>query len=135
GVDAAVALEDVRFAWRGKTPFRLSVPRFALARGECVFLHGESGSGKSTLLSLICGIVMPSSGSVVVDGTNLASLSARARDRFRAERIGVIFQMFNLLPYASPLDNILLPLTFAPSRRRHLDNPREEALSLTTALG
>ena len=106
-----------------------------MAPGELVLLLGESGSGKSTLLSLICGIVLADEGSVRVAGTDLAGLRPGARDRFRAERIGVIFQQFNLLPYASVRDNILLPLAFAPERRRRAGDPRAEAQRLTAALG
>lgn len=96
---------------------------------------GASGSGKSTLLSLICGIVTPQAGSVTVMGQDTGRISAAARDRMRAERIGVIFQMFNLLPYASGLDNILLPLRFAPARRARCGDPRAEALALAGDLG
>ncbi len=96
---------------------------------------GESGSGKSTLLSLICGIVVAQSGLVAVDGTDLASLRPGARDRFRAERIGVIFQQFNLLPYATVADNILLPLQFAPDRRKRAGDALATAARLGAALG
>ncbi|SNS93343.1 ABC transporter ATP-binding protein [Tropicimonas sediminicola] len=134
-VDTAIDLRDLRFAWGGRRPFSLAVERFELRRGEAVFLQGESGGGKTTLLSLICGINRPAAGHVRVDGTDLGALRGGARDRFRAERIGVIFQMFNLLPYASPLDNILLPLHFAPERRARCGAPREAALHLTDTLG
>lgn len=135
GTDPAVRMRDVGFAWPGSTTFKLSVPDFQVARGERVFLLGASGSGKSTLLSLICGVLVPQTGSITVAGTNLAQLSGSARDRFRADRIGVIFQMFNLLPYATPLDNVLLPLRFAPERRARIGQGRAEALKLTGALG
>ena len=130
----ALALRDMRFGWPGGD-FTLSVPNLRVARGERVLLLGESGSGKSTLLSLICGINAADSGQVVVDGTDLGPLRPAARDRFRAERIGVIFQMFNLLPHASALDNILLPLRFAPDRRARAGAMRDTALGLTRALG
>lgn len=100
-----------------------------------MLLLGASGSGKSTLLSLICGIVAPRAGHVAVMGQDLARLRPVPRDRLRAERIGVIFQMFNLLPYATGLDNILLPLRFAPARRARCPDPRAEALRLARALG
>jgi len=106
-----------------------------VASGEKLFLLGESGSGKSTLLSLICGIAQPQRGTVHVNGVELSGLSGAKRDRFRANHIGVIFQMFNLLPYASPLENILLTLAFAPERRKALKDPKAEALRLTGALG
>jgi putative ABC transport system ATP-binding protein len=129
----ALALEEVHFRWPGRAAFGLSVPGFALAPGERVLLLGESGSGKSTLLSLICGIVTAGAGRVTVGGVDLASMRAGARDRFRAEQIGVIFQQFNLLPYASVSDNILLPLRFAPERRRRA--APGEADALCQALG
>ena len=98
--------------------FALSVDHFALGQGESTLLLGESGSGKSTLLSLICGTITPASGHITIAGTDITGLGAAGRDRFRAETIGVIFQQFNLLPFASVLDNILLPLQFAPERRK-----------------
>ncbi|MBE1292953.1 MAG: ATP-binding cassette domain-containing protein [Rhodobacteraceae bacterium] len=132
---AAVEIKDVAFSWRGRTAFSLAVPEFSVAAGDRVFLLGESGSGKSTFLSLICGINLPDRGDVAIAGTSLSDLKPAARDRFRAENIGVIFQMFNLLPYASPLENILLPLSFAPNLRRRIKEPTSEALRLTRALG
>ena len=131
--DPALTITDVRFRWPGRTSFGLSVPGFQMAQGESVLLLGESGSGKSTLLSLICGIVTADTGRVEVGGTDLATLRAGARDRFRAERIGVIFQQFNLLPYASVSDNILLPLRFAPERRKRA--APDEVTMLCAALG
>jgi putative ABC transport system ATP-binding protein len=98
-------------------------------------LLGESGSGKSTLLSLICGTITADEGVVMVADTDIASLSAGRRDRFRAEHIGLIFQQFNLLPYASVLDNILLPLRFAPLRSARVLSPRDTARALCLDLG
>ena len=80
-------------------------------------LLGPSGSGKSTFLSLLAGIVAPDRGRIDVLGTDMAELSGAARDRFRVEHFGIIFQMFNLLPYASLVDNVLLPLRFSRTRR------------------
>lgn len=131
----ALALDDVRFCWPGRTGFCLRVAEFRLKLGESVLLLGQSGSGKSTLLSLICGIVTAGSGRVSVQGTDLATLRPGERDRFRAERIGVIFQQFNLLPYARVVDNILLPLRFAPERRSRAGHQNAEAARLCHALG
>lgn len=133
--DPILALKDVRFRWPGRASFSLSVPDFSVKTGETVLLLGESGSGKSTLLSLICGTVAADVGSVHVAGTDLSGLLSGQRDRFRAEQIGMIFQQFNLLPFGSVLDNILLPLRFAPARRGRVDNPSEEARDLCAALG
>ena len=88
----ALTLQDVRFRWPGRASFGISVPEFRLDRGESVLLLGESGSGKSTLLSLVCRIVTADAGRVDLAGTDLITLRAGARDRFRAERVGVIFQ-------------------------------------------
>ena len=106
-----------------------------MREGEAVLLLGESGSGKSTLLSLICGTIIANSGVVTVSDTDLATLPGGKRDRFRAETIGVIFQQFNLLPFGSVLDNIMLPLRFAPMRRARCADPRQQATGLCRALG
>ncbi|MDP6189665.1 MAG: ABC transporter ATP-binding protein [Gammaproteobacteria bacterium] len=116
-----VALHQVSFIWPGSRQFALNVDNFTLYRGERVLLLGHSGSGKSTLLSLLCGVITPQQGTVTLAGTNLASLSVAKRDRFRAENVGVIFQQFNLLPYGSVADNVLLPLAFAPKRRQRVE--------------
>ena len=113
-----VSMSGVRFRWRGPRAFSLAIDSFALRAKERVLLIGPSGAGKSTFLSLLCGIVTPSEGRLEVLGTDMARLSSSARDRFRAEHFGIIFQMFNLLPYGNVLDNVLLPLSFAPKRRR-----------------
>ena len=112
-----VSMSGVRFRWRGPRAFSLAIDSFALRAKERVLLVGPSGAGKSTFLSLLCGIVTPTAGRLEVLGTDMSKLSSSARDRFRAEHFGIIFQMFNLLPYGSVLDNVLLPLSFAPKRR------------------
>jgi putative ABC transport system ATP-binding protein len=112
-----IAMSGVRFTWPGPRGFSLSIDDFALPARERVLLVGPSGSGKSTFLSLLAGINVPSSGRLEVLGTDIATQSNSARDRFRAEHIGIIFQMFNLLPYGSVTDNVVLPLSFAAARR------------------
>lgn len=135
GAHLALVLDRVRFHWAGRNPFGLAISDFRIRQGERVLLLGQSGSGKSTLLSLICGINAPGSGLIRVDGTDMAALRPAARDRFRAEKIGIVFQQFNLLPYASPMDNILLPLRFAPGRRARAGDAQAAARALTDALG
>ena len=88
----------------------LSNVRLTLHAGEFVVLLGRSGSGKSTLLNLISGIDLPSQGTVRVDGRELVTLSEHERTLLRRERIGFIFQAFNLLPTLTVEENILLPL-------------------------
>lgn len=117
GSPNAVSFTNVEYTWRGSSPFTLAISNFTLARGEKLLLLGPSGSGKSTFLSLLAGIVVPGQGKIDVLGTDMAQLSGAARDRFRVEHFGIIFQMFNLLPYGSLIDNVLLPLHFSRSRR------------------
>jgi len=133
-----VSMSGVRFGWGGPRAFSLAIDAFALPAKERVLLVGPSGAGKSTFLSLLCGIVTPSAGRLEVLGTDTAKLSGSARDRFRAEHFGIIFQMFNLLPYGSILDNVLLPLSFAPQRRARASRSgtvESEALRLLASLG
>src|SRR5688572_18080632 len=100
-------MAGVRFTWPGRDPFWLVVDELEILRGERLLLTGPSGSGKSTLLSLLCGVAVPSAGRVEVLGVDLAGMPGSARDRFRADHFGIIFQTFNLLPYLSALDNVL----------------------------
>ena len=129
---------DVAFSWRGGAAFRLNIASFAVRRRESLLIMGPSGSGKSTLLSLACGIVSPERGAITVAGTAVSDLRGAALDRFRAEHFGIIFQMFNLLPYGSIVDNVLLPLRFARARRRRASRdgePAREAQRLLVRLG
>ena len=131
----AVRVEGLRFAWPGHPPV-LDIAHFSLARGEKLFLRGPSGSGKSTLLGLIAGVLTPQAGTVEVLGHDMAALSAAKRDRVRADHLGVIFQMFNLVPYLSLTGNVTLPLRFSPARRKAAgDRPDEEAARLLGRLG
>lgn len=112
---AAVTIKDLVFSWDGKAPL-LDIKELRFDRGERVFLHGPSGSGKSTLLGLLGGVLLPNSGGLHVLGQELARLGGRARDRFRADHLGIIFQMFNLLPYLSVKDNVALSCRFSRTR-------------------
>ena len=85
----------------------------AIGQGEIAVLVGRSGSGKSTLLNLISGIDLPTSGTVVVDGTDITALGERDRTLFRRGRMGFIFQFFNLIPLLTVEENLLLPLELA----------------------
>ena len=103
----------------------LHIPRFELGLGEQMVLLGPSGCGKTTFLHVIAGICAAESGEIRLDGINLARLSEAGRDRFRAAKLGYVFQTFNLLPAFSALENVLLGMTFARGRKdvgraRHL---------------
>lgn len=107
-----IALRDVRFSYpRGG--FALSIPSLDLEDGERVAVVGPSGTGKTTLLNLIAGITVAKSGSIALDGEDIAGLPDRARRTFRARNIGFVFQDFALLDYLSARENILYPYRIA----------------------
>ncbi len=134
----AVCVENLTFRW-GRGPVALDVPRFVMGGGSRTFLQGPSGSGKSTLLGVIAGVLAADAGRVEVLGADLTRLSGAARDAFRAEHLGVIFQMFNLLPYLSVLDNVTLPCRFSRARAaaalRREASVEREAKRLLARLG
>jgi len=115
---ALVRIEGMRFSWPSGDAPCLDIARFEIGAGERVFLHGPSGSGKSTLLGLLGGVLAPERGSIRFLGEELTRLRPAARDRFRADHVGIIFQQFNLIPYLSALDNVLLPSRFSARRAR-----------------
>ncbi|MFG0381226.1 ABC transporter ATP-binding protein [Pseudomonas sp. zbq_18] len=113
--DALIELSDVGFAWPGQAEL-LDIPAFTLQRGESLFLKGPSGSGKTTLLGLLGGVQKPGRGSLRLLGQELAQMSSGARDRFRVDHTGYIFQQFNLLPFLSVRENVELPCRFSKTR-------------------
>ncbi|MDO8437509.1 MAG: ABC transporter ATP-binding protein [Nitrosomonadaceae bacterium] len=112
-----IDIQNLIFQWPGRQGFRLSIPKFQVERGERVFLQGASGSGKSTLLSLLGGVMVPQQGQLHVLDTDLTALSSSMRDRFRVDHVGLLFQQFNLVPYLSVRENVLLPCRFSQRRR------------------
>ncbi|WP_298861259.1 ABC transporter ATP-binding protein [uncultured Gimesia sp.] len=127
----SLLLENVKKSYRepnGSVLPILDIARFELKENEQVALIGESGSGKSTLLNVISGITAADSGKVTIAGTEIASMAEVVRDRFRAERIGFVFQTFNLLPAFSALENVLLGMSF--SRKKPNRDRAKELLAL-----
>lgn len=116
-MSAVVELDQVTFRWPGQGTDVIAVERLRLSAGEHLFVRGASGSGKTTLLNLLAGIHVPTSGHVRLLDTDIGSLSPSKRDRFRADHIGVVFQQFNLLPYLSALENVVVSCAFSPRKR------------------
>ncbi len=104
----------------------------AIGRGELAVLVGRSGTGKSTLLNLLSGIDLPDAGEVVVDGVSLGRLTEHQRTLFRRDRIGFVFQFFNLIPTLTVEENLLLPLEL---KRRVSAADRARSLSLLAEVG
>ena len=113
----------------GKSVRALQNVSLEIPQGQRVAVMGPSGSGKSTLLNLICGLDQPTSGSVRVEGVELATLDDDARTRLRREKIGMIFQTFNLLPTLSALENVALPLRLQGKSRREAATRASEMLA------
>lgn len=135
---SAVQIEALRFRYAPREPFVLDIERFEIAAGERVFLRGSSGSGKSTLLGLIAGILEPGEGRVEALGTDMGAAEPAVRDATRAARIGVIFQMFNLLPYLPVGENVMLPCRFSAEREKAtspVGGPAADARRLLDRLG
>ncbi len=112
-----IDINQLTFAWEPATRPVLSIETLQVEAGELLFIEGPSGSGKSTLLSLLAGVTAAQGGSVRVLDQPLERLGSVARDHFRADHIGYIFQMFNLIPYLSVVENVLLPCRFSAARR------------------
>lgn len=104
----------------------------SVARGEFLGIIGPSGSGKSTLLGLIGGLDSPTAGRVWIDGVDITAMDERGLTRVRNEKIGFVFQFFNLVPTLSALENVALPVQFARQRKYA---PRRRAQELLTMLG
>lgn len=108
----AIDISELSFGYDRHSPL-LHIDHWQVTRGEHLFLYGPSGSGKSTLLNLLSGILSPQQGKIDLLGQAFSRLSARKRDAFRAQHIGVVFQEFNLIPFLTVLENIALAGHFA----------------------
>jgi putative ABC transport system ATP-binding protein len=137
--DLAIDIAELCFSWSERDEPVLDIERLQVGRGERIFIEGPSGSGKSTLLSLIAGVVTPQKGSIRVTGKPINTLTGPDRDRFRADHIGFIYQMFNLIPYLSVVENVTLPCRFSRRRRTKVrdrsSGVEAEALRLLRELG
>ena len=107
-----IRLERLRFGYNGGEDV-LRLGEFVVGPQDNILVVGPSGCGKTTLLHLIAGLLLPNSGSVVVDGQNLSALSPSARARFRGRHIGVVLQQFHLLPTLTAMQNLLVAQSLA----------------------
>lgn len=130
-----IFLEQLHFSYRSGVPV-LDIPQFSVPAGERLFIFGPSGSGKTTLLGLLAGVLKADSGTVSVLGENLTAMGSHARDAFRGLHLGYIFQLFNLIPYLTVQENILLPLGLSRARRARVGaHPAQEGKRLAEELG
>ncbi|MCZ6561252.1 MAG: ABC transporter ATP-binding protein [Gammaproteobacteria bacterium] len=112
----------------------MHIPRLDILAGECVAIVGPSGSGKTTLLNLMAGTFVPRSGEIIVAGQRLDDMTEAARRRFRIDRVGQVFQAFELLEYLSVSENILLPRLIDPQGRNNSD-AQQRIQSLLASVG
>jgi putative ABC transport system ATP-binding protein len=129
-----IEISDLSFTWKKQAKPVLNIAALQINQGERVFLRGPSGSGKSTLLNLLAGVALPQAGVLRVLGQELSALGSAQRDHFRAHHIGFIFQMFNLIPYLSVVENVTLPCRFSDKRKHKVlaqaDSLEQEAIRL-----
>lgn len=120
----AIHIENLEYAYNNKSMSEkstvISIAQWQVQSGETIFLYGDSGSGKTTLLNLLNGIMLPSSGTIAIEGETISELSNSKRDAFRAQNIGVVFQQFNLIPYLTVIKNVQLAAYFAKQKNRDL---------------
>lgn len=130
----AIKLREVKKVFRNSLSTHTPTVAFRIAdlsveEGEQVALTGPSGCGKTTLLHLIAGLATPDEGSIEVEGVRVDQLSPSERDRFRGQRVGVVFQDHNLIPALSAIDNVILAMRFGRNiPRMHWHTRAREAL-------
>ena len=130
-----IEIQDLQFRWRGQSRDTLSITELCVRQGEHLFIRGASGSGKTTLLNLLAGILKPNNGRVCLLGQVLEDMGSSDRDRFRVDHMGIIFQQFNLLPYLSVVENVLLPCRFSLRRKQRAGDIKAAAYRLLEHLG
>ena len=128
-----IEVNNVTFGYR-IGDFRIHIPKLGVEASEKVAVIGPSGRGKTTLLHLLAGVLVPSAGRIAVGGTDVSTLSREDRQDYRALRMGMVFQEFELLAYLDVIDNVLLPYRISPVLTLN-DEARERAESLVHELG
>ena len=129
----AIVLKNCLFSYNKNNKLVINIDQLDIDSGEKVFLYGPSGHGKSTLLNLTAGVLKANSGVVEVLGQDMTKSSQSKRDRLRGEKIGYIFQIFNLIPYLTVKENIILPCLI--NKKRSNDDYDKQAEELIDSLG
>ncbi len=121
-----IHIDSCSFKYPHATKNTINIKSLSIKEGEHIFLRGKSGSGKSTFLNLLTGVVEPQHGSIKILGTDITTLSASEKDRFRGDNFGVIFQQLNLLPYLSVEENISLACGFSQKKSFNIKDIKKE---------
>lgn len=130
-----VDISELSYTWPGSAIPAVELDALHVEQKERLFVHGPSGSGKSTLLGLIAGVLKSTQGEIAVLGQSLSGMDSVARDHFRANHLGYIFQQFNLVPYLSVIENVTLPLRYSRMKLAKIEHPEKEGVRLLEHLG
>lgn len=117
----SIAVHRLTYGWSNTSPI-IDLSEFNIERGQTLFVQGDSGSGKSTLLNLLAGVLTPDKGEIQLLEQPFSTRNTNQRDRFRADHIGYIFQQFNLIPYLTAVQNVLLAGQISAVRRQNAIN-------------
>ncbi len=132
----AIEINNMEYSWPGQSTPLLKIADFQVERGESLLLQGKSGCGKTTLLSLLAGINTVDRGELKILGKEPKTMKPVDRDRFRGDKIGFIFQQFNLIPYLTVTENITAPFLFSKDSSIKADHKelKDRAAELLTHL-
>jgi len=119
-----ISVENLKYSLGDNIKFRLNIKKFILKKSDSILIYGESGAGKSTFLNLLSGTLNPQEGSINILGTNIAETSSSIKDKIRGDHFGIVFQTFNLLPYITVKNNILLGKAYS-NRKQSISNNDE----------
>lgn len=132
-----IQIENLKFKYPNSHQLVLDIPSFEMKKGEKIFLFGPSGCGKTTFLEVLAGINSPQTGKVLINDQDLTQLNSVEKDLLRADKMGYIFQSFNLIPYLNVYENITLPLSLSEKKRSLLskENEKQTTTELCQFLG
>jgi putative ABC transport system ATP-binding protein len=119
-----ISVENLKYSLGDNIKFRLNIKKFILDKSDSILIYGESGAGKSTFLNLLSGTLNPQEGSINILGTNIVETSSSIKDKIRGDHFGIVFQTFNLLPYITVKNNILLGKAYS-NRKQSISNNDE----------
>ena len=119
-----IIIENIKYSFNKNSNFELKIKKFSLKKSDSILIYGDSGAGKSTFLNLLSGTINPQEGSINILGTNITKTSSSKKDKIRGDHFGIVFQTFNLLPYISVKNNILLGKAYS-GRKQSISNNDE----------
>ena len=117
-----ISIKNLKYKIGQNINFSLNIKNFKLNKSDSILIYGESGLGKSTFLNLLSGTISPQKGNIDILGTNISNTSSSIKDKIRGDHFGIVFQTFNLLPYVSVKNNILLGKAYSSIKQSKSNN-------------